>query len=178
MALPGLLVMWVLTGCVEQDVAAPATMRPSYDSYSFGTYELVTGSTWQSTQISNQRVIGAAGGRLTLGLHQLMVPAGAVTRPTRFRMSKVFGEQVRIDLTAFNLVTNAAIDSFPRPVELWLSYRFAHISNTELEDVAVLWLKESSEGVEQIPVPTRVERRTKHVVGSLTHFSQYAMGMN
>jgi hypothetical protein len=170
--------MLTLSACDVQDALAPSELKPSYDTYNFGSYELVTGSTWHSTRISNQRVFGKQGGRLTLGLHALVVPKGAVTRPTVFRMTTTFGPQIRVDLTAVDEETGAAVAGFSEPVELWLSYRFVRMSNADLQRVVVLWLKEGSENGELVPVPTRLERRTKHVVGSLTHFSQYAMGMN
>lgn len=153
-------------------------MEPSYDTYAFGSYQLVTESTWESIELSSTRVIGPSGGRLALELHQLVVPAGAVSRPTVFRMTKTLGPQVRVDLTATDQATGMVVNAFPEPVELWLSYRFARISNADAGRLVVLWLKDDSASGELVPIPTRVERRTRHVVGELTHFSQYAMGMN
>jgi hypothetical protein len=152
--------------------------RPSYDTYTYGSYELVTGSSWNLIRISNSRVIGAAGGRVNLGLHELVVPAGAVKKPTVFRMSKQLGPHVLVDLSATDKASGAPVDSFARSVELRLSYRFIRISEADLRRAVVLWLKDESASGELVPVPTQVDRRTKHLIGSLTHFSQYAMGLN
>jgi hypothetical protein len=173
-----LVVSLALIACDAPDATAPSELEASFDTYSYGTYELVTGSSWNSLRISNTRVIGAAGGRLTLGLHELIVPQGAVGRPTLFRMAKTLGPHVRVELTAHDAATGSEVVSFAEPVELWLSYRFVSIGNADLQRLVVLWLKDDSASGELQPVPTRIERRTRHIVGSLTHFSQYAMGMN
>ncbi len=179
-SLPGLLVLLALSACEIEQPTSPVGQidRPSYDTYNWGTYQLVTGTNWNNIEISNTRVIDAHGGRLTLGLHELVVPAGAVNKPTVFRMSKKIGPHVVVDLVAADQKSGVAVDTFAKPVELRLSYRFVPIHPSDFKRMAIFWLKDGSEQGELVPVPTRVERKTRHLIGSLTHFSQYAMGLN
>src|SRR5688572_12760622 len=105
----------VAAGCDEYGPTAPVEARqePAYDEvYTYGSYELVAGSDWTFIRVSNTRVIGAAGGRVTLGLHELVVPRGAVERPTVFRMSKNLGAHVRVDLRATDQGSGQAVTSF------------------------------------------------------------------
>jgi hypothetical protein len=150
---------------------------PSYD-YVWGPYELVTGDHWSETEISHTRVIGANGGQLALGLHELVVPAGAVSNPTVFRMSKKPGPNVVVDLAAQDHKTGRVINTFAQPVELRLSYRFVPLNGRDLNRMVIFWLKDGTENGELVPVPTRIDHRNKQIVGALTHFSRYAMGMN
>ena len=164
---------------IAGNATSPAGTRndPSYD-YTAGQYQLVSGTNWSNIQINSSRVIGPAGGQLTLGLHELVIPEGAVSKPTVFRMSKQLGPHILVDLEAVDQKSGQELDSFDRPVELRLSYRFVPINGADLNRMVILWLKEGSTTGELVPVPTRLVRQTKHVVGSLTHFSRYAMGMN
>ena len=175
-----LLGLFVLA-CDAQDPLAPQAGGPRISAdyvYTFGSYEVVRSSDLDFLKISNAHVIGTQGGRVALGMHELVVPPGAVSSATVFRITKTIGQQIVLDLHATDRATGAVVDSFARPVELRLSYRFAPIRPQDLNHLVVLWLKDNDVAGELVPVPTRIDRRTKHVVGSLTHFSQYAMGLN
>jgi hypothetical protein len=169
----------MLGACVDRDAAAPVAnvSHPSSDYvYTYGTYQLVGASDWNAIKISNSHLIGREGGRLTLGLDELVVPPGAVKQPTTFTMTREIGPHIMVELNAFDRKTGAVVDTFDKPVELKLSYRFARVSNPER--LVVLWLKDARSDGELVPMPTTVLPKTKYIVGSLMHFSQFAMGLN
>lgn len=169
----------VLLGCDGQDPTVPVDRAPAAANYSaLGGYHLVVGADLNSLHISNTHVIGRKGGRITLGEHELIVPPRAVQRPTVFRMTAVLGPHVVFDLTAKDRATGAAVTSFPRPLELRLSYRFLPLAAQQRDRLVVLWLKDETTMGELVPVPTTVSSQHRYVSGTITHFSQYAMGMN
>ena len=179
MKLAGICALLALSACNISDATSPVGTHnsPSYD-YTAGQFQLVTGTNWSNIEITSARVIGPSGGQLTLGLHELVIPEGAVDKPTVFRMSKKLGPHILVDLEATDQRTGRSVDAFERPVELRLSYRFVAINGADLNRMVILWLKEGSTTGELVPVPTRLIRQTKHIAASLTHFSRYAMGMN
>ena len=181
--LPGLSVacatMLMLAACDARETMAPSAPvgEPSHDYvYTYGTFQLVGSGTWNVVKLSNTHVIGREGGRLSLGLDELIVPAGAVSAPTVFKMTRQLGPHILVDLNAYDRQTGAVVDTFTQPLELRLSYLFARVPQPER--LVVLWLKDESSDGELVPMPTRVSTRTKQVIGSLMHFSQYAMGLN
>jgi hypothetical protein len=181
--LPGLsfacVMMLMLAACDANETLAPTApvAAPSHDYvYTYGTFQLVGSDAWNIIKLSNTHVIGREGGRLSLGLDELIVPAGAVSAPTVFKMTRQLGPHILVDLKAYDRQTGAVVDTFARPLELRLSYLFARVPQPER--LVVLWLKDESSDGELVPMPTRVSTRTRQVIGSLTHFSQYAMGLN
>ena len=179
MKLAGFSALLALSACNSPDATSPVGTHnaPSYN-HTDGSYQLVTGTHWDNMDISSSRVIGPNGGHLTLGLHELVIPEGAVSKPTVFRMSKTSGPHILVDLEAHEQRSGQEINTFAQPVELRLSYKFVPITGAELNRMAILWLKQGSETGELVPVPTHIDRKHKQLVGSLTHFSRYAMGMN
>jgi hypothetical protein len=179
MRLAGFSALLALSACNMTDATSPVGTHnsPSYD-YTNGSYQLVTGTNWDNMEISSSRIIGPNGGQLTLGLHELVIPEGAVSKPTVFRMSKKMGPHILVDLEARDQKSGQEIDAFAQSVELRLSYKFVPLTGAELNRMAILWLKQGSETGELVPVPTHIDRKHKQLIGSLTHFSRYAMGMN
>ena len=177
--LAGICALLALSACNMDDATSPAGTRnkPSYD-YVWGPYQLLPADHGGAADISHTRVIGATGGQLALGLHELVVPAGAVSNPTVFRMSKKLGAYIVVDLEANDQKTGRVVDTFATPVELRLSYRLLPLNGRDLNRMVIFWLKDGSEDGELVPVPTRIDHKNKQIVGSLVHFSQYAMGMN
>jgi hypothetical protein len=174
-----LALAFVLLGCDGQDPTAPVDRNPAVVNHSaLGGYQLVVGPDLNSLHISNTHVIGRKGGRITLGMHELIVPPRAVQRPTVFRMTAVLGPHVVFDLTAKDRATGEAVTSFPLPLELRLSYRFLPLASLQRDRLVVLWLKDETTMGELVPVPTTVSPQQQYVSGRITHFSQYAMGMN
>ena len=179
MRLAGFSALLAVSACNMTDATSPVGTYnlPSYD-YTNGSYQLVTGTNWDNMEISSSRIIGPNGGQLTLGLHELVIPEGAVTKPTVFRMSKKMGPHILVDLEARDQKSGQEIDAFAQSVELRLSYKFVPLTGAELNRMAILWLRQGSETGELVPVPTHIDRKHKQLIGSLTHFSRYAMGMN
>ena len=177
--LAGICALLALSACSLDDATSPAGTRntPTYD-YVWGPYQLLTADHGGGAEISHTRVIGATGGQLALGLHELVVPAGAVSNPTVFRMSKKLGPHIVVDLEATDHKTGRVVDTFAKPVELRLSYRLLPLNGRDLNRMVIFWLKDGNEDGELVPIPTRIDHKTKQIVGSLMHFSQYAMGMN
>jgi hypothetical protein len=178
----GCAVLLTLAACDGKETIAPTE---NYDVarrgdlvYTWGPYQLVSSDNWNLIKISAVHIIGPEGGRLALGLDELVVPAGAVRSPTIFKMTREIGPYVLVDLNAYDRRTGAVVDTFERPLELKLSYRFSRVSEAEMNRLVVVWLKDNRSDGELVPMPTRVIPARRQIVGTLTHFSQYAMGMN
>ena len=178
----GCALLLAMSACDSTDAIAPTAatyLQPGSDLvYTWGPYELVGSEDWASVKISTTHVIGPEGGRVVLGLDELIIPRGAVASQTVFRMTRQLGPHIVVDLKAHDRRTGAVVDTFQQPLELKLSYRFTRLSHADLNRLVVLWLKEDRSDGELIPMPTRVVPRTRQVVATLTHFSQYAMGLN
>jgi hypothetical protein len=178
----GCALLLTMAACDGRETTAPdieAHAAPSSDLvYTWGPYELVGSDDWASVKITTTHIIGREGGRIVLGLDELVIPRGAVERQTVFRMTRQLGPHILVDLKAHDRRTGAVVDTFQQPLELKLSYRFTRLSQADMNRLVVLWLKDDRSDGELIPMPTRVVTRTRQVVGTLTHFSQYAMGMN
>lgn len=169
----------VLCGCDRMEPTAPVDRNPVTANYGMlSGYQLVIGPNWSSLHISNTHVIGRGGGRVTLGLHELIVPPHAVQRPTVFRMTAMLGPHIVLDLSARDQGTGTEVSTFPKPLELRLSYRFLPLVSTQRDRLVVVWLKDDTEFGELVPVPTVVSTQQQYISGTITHFSQYAMGMN
>jgi len=168
----------LLVGCDRAQTFAPIEPATPINFDSYSNYELVIGPDWNAVHFSTTAVIGQDGGRLALGFHELIVPAQAVQRPTVFRMTAKPGLHVVLDLTATDRVSGEPVTKFPRPLELRMSYRFLPLARAQQDRLVVLWLKDDATTGELVPVPTVVSPLQNHISGTITHFSQYAMGMN
>ena len=118
-------------------------------------------------------VIDRNGGSLNIGNHVLTVPAGAVDFPTTFTMTKLVDE-IEVGLTATRIVPNdIGRRGFNVPVKLSLSFANAAEVPANAGELKVLWVKADGSVEAQ---PTAVDATDEAAVGSLTHFSQYALG--
>lgn len=118
-------------------------------------------------------VIDQNGGSLAIGKNVLTVPAGAVDGPTTFTMTKLVNE-IEVGLTATRLLPNdVGSRGFNVPLKLSLSYAGATEVPANAAELKVLWVKADGSIEAQ---PTAVNTSGKFAVGSLTHFSQYALG--
>jgi hypothetical protein len=177
----GCALLLTTAACDGGETLAPteALSTPSSDLvYMWGPYQLVGSDDWSSLEITTTHTIGPQGGRIALGLDELVVPRGAVTSQTVFQMTRQLGPHIVVDLKAHDRRTGAVVNTFQQPLELRLSYRFTRLSQADMNRLVVLWLKDDRSDGELVPMPTRVVTRSRQVVGTLTHFSQYAMGMN
>lgn len=165
----------LFAGC-DSKSPTEAPLRNDDYVYNWGTLRIVQSPT--SITFSNSAVIGREGGTLVLGLHQLIVPRNAVSGRTRFKMTTAFSNSVIVDLEARDIATGATVSQFPLALQLKLNYLLLLVPPSQAHRLVVLWLKDSDPNGELIPVPTTIEPGRFYVVGWLTHFSQYAMGMN
>jgi hypothetical protein len=167
----------LMTACTDTTAPEPA-VAPSHDySLTVGTYELLQTSR-TTFEVSNTNIIGPAGGVLYLGLHQLVVPRGAVKGLTRFKMTSKFGNNVIVDLTATDLATGRLVTQFPVELQLKLSYLLLGVSRSDAHRLTIVWLKDESTAGEIEPVRTTLQPGQYYAVGWIDHFSRFAMAMN
>jgi hypothetical protein len=117
-------------------------------------------------------IIDQNGGSLSIGNHVLTVPVGAVDYPTTFTMTKLVDE-IEVGLTATRLLPNdVGRRGFNVPVSLSLSYANATEVPANASEMKVGWVKaDGSIEVQQ----SQVDPSGEVVVGSLKHFSAYAI---
>lgn len=111
------------------------------------------------------------GGSLNIGDHTLTVPAGAVSAPALFTMTKLPG-QVKVGLTATRLLPNdVGSRGFAKPLTLSLKYDENSVPNEG--DLKIFWVKLNGQLVQQ---PSVVDAEGNAVSASLDHFSDYGVG--
>jgi hypothetical protein len=114
------------------------------------------------------------GGSLNIGNHVLTVPAGAVDAPTIFTMTKLVDE-IEVGLTATRLLPNdVGSQGFNVPVKLSLSYANAAAVPANAASMKVVWVKANGQLMAQ---PTEVDASGAAVIGTLEHFSSYAIAI-
>jgi len=143
-----------------------------------GNVQLVKTAGWNEQDATNDAVIGKRGGDVRVGGHGLIVPPGVVQHPTRFTMTVKRGDNVIVQLTALDLVTGQAITTFPRDLQVQLSYASVAVISNEWHNLVVVWLKDESASGALLPVRTSYVVSERLVVGWVNHFSKFAMGMN
>jgi hypothetical protein len=122
--------------------------------------------TWYS-----QTPIGPLGGEFVFGTanHKLVIPPGAVLYNTHFSATMRAGEEIRVDLRAWN-GTQGNVTQFLVPVRL--TFNLADAA-TDLNNVAVFYLNPNGAMEQQ---PTTVDSYGRTVTGYLNHFSDYIPG--
>jgi hypothetical protein len=117
-------------------------------------------------------IIDEHGGSLSIGNHVLTVPAGAVDAPTTFTMTKLVDE-IEVGLVATRLLPNdVGHAGFHVPVSLSLSYASAEEVPANLADLKIVWVKPNGQMEAQ---PSAVDAADEAVIGTLSHFSGYAL---
>jgi hypothetical protein len=124
---------------------------------------------------SVEAVIGTAGGVVTLGKNALLVPSGAVSAPTTFRIQKLDGDHARLHLTASRYGDNdVGRTGFLKPVRLMMSYEGAsNLSSSEASELRVMYIR-PDQLVEVLP--STVNYYDRWVGTDLRHFSEYGIG--
>lgn len=185
----GLLVsaplLFALAGCDGNQVtdAAPAAAaaHPAF-GYGWGrgntSVRLWHDSESPALELSNWALIGPAGGRVQLALHELVVPPRVLANPTRFAFTMQYGPNLIIDLTAVDQVTGLPVTQFRNPLQLKLSYWMLPVPRGQVHRLILVWLKDDDVSGELVPVKTTTQPGSHYVVGWLTHFTKFAMGMN
>jgi len=117
-------------------------------------------------------IIDQNGGSLSIGNHVLTVPVGAVDGPTTFTMTKLVDE-IEVGLTATRLLPNdVGHAGFNVPVRLSLSYANATEVPADLSSLKIVWVKPDGQ---MEPQPSALDTAGEVVVGTLNHFSGYAL---
>lgn len=154
------------------------------------TYTLVEGQL-RTSKKSVSAWIGPLGGTLILpgesndalpAFHALIVPPLAVLQSTQFTMSIASDKYVQVDLraqvkTLFGM-KDVGHQGFNLPVVLWLSYANAtNLVNVDLNGLVIL--HDPGNGKPYEPVRSLVQIGLhKYVIGTLFHFSKYAMAVD
>ncbi|HEY0674195.1 MAG TPA: hypothetical protein VGD27_18110 [Longimicrobiales bacterium] len=188
---PALFVLAALTSCSDTSPSAPTLTEPQHLLFwsSDGESTTAKASSGEYTFIRERSpfdlggttisaIIGVAGGTLTLGGHQLIVPRGAVTVPTLFTISLPLDPYVNVDLlatvqTLFGIV-NIGERGFKVPVMLGLTYSRA----TNVTDPSRLIVVHVPNRGPVEPLPSEVNQETRTVWARLPHFSKYCMATN
>lgn len=157
-----------------------ALLGPSLDAeYNQGTvasFRRVRGADGEG---SVSATIGATGGKLTLGEHELFVPRGAVDAPTLFQMTLEDADYIQVDLTATQTLGDGTVldvgeRGFRLPVTLKLSYQNV-LESVQPSQLTIVWMR--PDGILE-QTPSRVIPGLKRVESSLDHFSRYAVAIN
>jgi len=161
---------------------APTSDAVGLPSYSYasshGNVHLAKTTTYNDSLITSQAVISRAGGRISVGRHELVVPRGAVRHPTRFTVTVETGDNVILDMHAVDVVTGATVSTFPVSLQVRLSYDGINVAPGEQRRFVVVWLQDDSAAGALVPVRTTRQPFEHYAIGWVNHFSKYAMGMN
>lgn len=165
------LVMWGCDSLSESALTGPGDLSENLIVKTNGDGYTTARETNPSVGVVSA-VIDQNGGKLILGKHYLLVPAGAVSGPTTFTMTKP-SDALKVELTATRLLGNdVGSAGFAVPVKLGMSYHDA----SDIPDPTLLkvrWAK--LDGTFEIQ-PSVVDVHGKTVVGTLSHFSAYDIG--
>ena len=177
--IPALLVALVIAACGDQAGRGTEVVGPDEPSYSTSLvrdYQAMKDGSAVSYAGSTEKVIDQRGGYVYLDLHYLYVPAGAVSRPTTFRMETLGNGDIGAKMTATSvgsLVKNdAGAIGFRTPVYLYFSY--ARATNVPSDPMKLKVGELLASGFVQI-VPTVVYPQYKVAGGTLRHFSDYSL---
>ena len=155
-----------------------------------GSYTLVEGQLRTSKKTVSQW-IGPLGGTLILpgesndilpAFHAIVVPPLAVLEPTLFTMSIASDKYIMVDLRAQQRTLLGLKDvggkGFNLPIVLWLSYAEAtNLVDIDLNELLILHMPEDGRPPEPVKSVVQVGVH-KYVVGTLFHFSKYAMAVD
>jgi len=123
------------------------------------------------------KIIGPAGGSISLNGHSIVVPAGAVSLPTLFTMTAITDGHITVDLSAVAWLLGRLIDvgerGFSKQVTLTLSYA----NNTSITDPSRLVIVHLNGSRSEV-LPTTVDTVNKTASAKLNHFSKYCLATN
>jgi hypothetical protein len=113
--------------------------------------------------------VGPQGATLNFGGHTLVIPKQAVTHWTIFSATLRAGDEIRVDMRAWNMF--GPVTHFRRPVELTLDLSDA--ADTDLSGVAIFYMNPTG-SLDRMP--SVFNEVTRSVTGYLNHFSDYIPG--
>lgn len=131
-----------------------------------GLLSPVTGLLSCRTRVAyaSSAVIGAAGGTLNVGPHQLIVPRNALRAPTRISASAPRGQYVEVQFQPEGL-------RFERPVAIALSYKHCGLVRGIFLKVVYV---DSQRSILQV-LPSLPDLFNRRVFGKTDHFSGYML---
>jgi hypothetical protein len=110
------------------------------------------------------QTIGPAGGTVAFGPHSLIVPAGALSAPTKITAATLNGDTLAVTFGPSGL-------QFKQPATLVLSYKHCTVQPTDTLSI-VLVNNKMTEMIQMVPSN---DKKTKQAVeGEIRHFSVYA----
>jgi hypothetical protein len=154
---------------------APETLDPKNQavfSTSSGEQYVIVQHPVGMTKVSGR--FGPAGGELHLGPHKLVIPAGAVSEPTTFAMSRLDGELLRFRFHATRFGHNdVGAAGFAVPVKLTVDFGSATgIPSGAAEDLKVIYFR--PDGLVDLEATTVDVVGTK-ATAELGHFSDFGL---
>lgn len=165
----------LLPGCNSDETSGldqNSAIAPSRDLLVASGPTLVTTSTTQGWQTASA-TIGVYGGKLSLGPHKLVVPAGAVLEPTVFTATIVPGNTIEVAFSARTAASGATVSRFPIPLVLSLNYQAAKIDNPF--GLSIVYVAPDGTLQENASI---IDVTNNQVVANVFHFSDYAVAMN
>lgn len=115
------------------------------------------------------------GGKVAVGGHEMIVPAGAVPSPTWFLMSVVASDRIHVKLKAWRASDLSRVSQFPVNTPIELKLNVSKVTGIDLSTLVVVYLAdETYDGIKEA-VRSSINLETKVLTGYLTHFSSYAV---
>ena len=144
-------------------------------------YTLVKAPLLSLGDLSLSNLIGINGGEISLLGHTLVVPVGAVTKPTLFLMTVLPTGYVEVDLTAsvtglLGSLLDVGSKGFLKPVPVTLSYA-AGTNVTDPSRLTILRVTSLLGYKRYAVMPTVIDYEAKTVTAELDHFSRYVIAM-
>jgi hypothetical protein len=132
-----------------------------------------------TSSVSSGQLIGFGGGSISLLGHTLIVPAGAVTKPTLFTMIVLPTGKVEVDLLATVSTLLGVLDigstGFAKPVPVSFTYSRSTNVGTHAPQIKVLRIKSLLGYGSYEVMPSTVDTTNKKVSTALDHFSRYTL---
>ena len=119
--------------------------------------------------------IGSSGGTIRTAAYTLTVPAGAVSKNTKFTVAPTKSGLYTVDLHAYEQgllgLVDVGANGFDKPVSLTISFANAN-GPVDASKIVVVYIASPSKVQVQ---PSFVDLTKKTVSSPLSHFSKYAM---
>jgi hypothetical protein len=129
--------------------------------------------------VSTSQLISFGGGSISLLGHTLVVPAGAVTKPTLFLMTVLPTGKVEVDLLASVNTLFGILDvgskGFAKPIPVTLTYSRSTNVGSHAPELKVLRIKSLLGYGNYEVMPSTVDTTNKNVHTALDHFSRYSL---
>ena len=116
-------------------------------------------------------VIGATGGAVTVGDHQLVIPPLAVTAPTQFTVTVPASQYMEVDIRA----GGQEHYRFDRPVTMTLSYARCTRTNIDKENLRIFYVDTETDAILE-DMGGVDDKAARTVTTDTDHLSGYVIG--